>query len=407
MRGLEDDMPELVALDEIRVRSAELRNAGRTLLQSVVAQEIDTWDDQPTPQEVSDRAVVIRALSHPSTDPPLLRKAVTRLAATKPEAILGTGGSRMLLEEGGAMPFLSAARAVTALASAPSGAISASMMLFYYVVMRELYYADAPDWVVGGCRAGAGGQATAYVTGQAVRAMLSFERTLRRTAQYVAGVRELIERSHRDGYMIEWLTEDNKRKALSLYTTIATRSWNLALPLENPVPIPVGDDAAMNDFRKDIRWSFIQALDAACLEFVSAVKTAEQFRVEEEKNPSAKKLLSRSATAHDMAIEALQEGRDVTVTARKLFRWKTENAAQAAPEHEFSAALESLEKEFVKAADRVRRAVVPARGYLSSILDHELSLAAAGNGAPGTFEAHELAHAAASFGAAAPGMTSG
>src|SRR5262249_30824935 len=136
------------------------------------------------PREETDDALQVKALCDRGAGPPPVN--VERLERLK-------GANE------GDTPVLRAAQSMQALAAAPDSAFSDALLYFYYQIIRELYTADTPDWHVGGARAGTGGGASAFVTGECVRAILGFSRTLRNTADFVGEVRSILLRQRELG----------------------------------------------------------------------------------------------------------------------------------------------------------------------------------------------------------------
>jgi hypothetical protein len=82
------------------------------------------------------------------------------------------------------VPVLVAARVLRALTADPETVFSKATMLCYYRIIRELYYADRPDWTIGAGRAGEGGRMSAFITSECIRSIFAFEKAIRRTSQY-------------------------------------------------------------------------------------------------------------------------------------------------------------------------------------------------------------------------------
>ena len=89
------------------------------------------------------------------------------------------------------VPVLTAARAMHALVRKPESVFSTATMLCYYQIVRELYLAAYPNWIIGAARAGEGGRVSAFVTGECVRAILSFQNTIRDTIIFCETTKKL------------------------------------------------------------------------------------------------------------------------------------------------------------------------------------------------------------------------
>src|SRR6266446_3275593 len=92
------------------------------------------------------------------------------------------------------VPILAAARAMQALVRRAKNVFSKETMICYYRVVRELYVADGPDWTIGAARAGVGGNTSAFVTGECIRAILAFDGSIRRTVEFFKNTLTLLEK---------------------------------------------------------------------------------------------------------------------------------------------------------------------------------------------------------------------
>lgn len=91
------------------------------------------------------------------------------------------------------VPVLTAARAMHALVGKSETVFSPATMLCYYQIVRELYLATFPNWIIGAARAGEGGRVSAFVTGECVRAVLAFQNSIRDTITFFTTTRKLWE----------------------------------------------------------------------------------------------------------------------------------------------------------------------------------------------------------------------
>jgi hypothetical protein len=404
--SLEQDIEFLKELDGFRVESAKWRNQGRAALVASLQEPSSdeqpkvTWEqpkvtwEQPT---ISEYGLLLKALSYPELDPELAANLVDELGSLPHNDVLGSMPENIfLVQQSEDLPLLSRARAVSALASARNGAFSPSMMYFYYAVVRELYYADAPDWCIGGARAAPGGHVSAYATSVHVRAVLSFARCMERTADFIDGLAE-IARPPAPPFLAAWERQDFQRQSLSFYLTMASRSWNLAIDVAQSVGkscIAQPWSQRCNNVREAIHAALVKVNDV----FTTAQAKIKTFREEEESaafidapvddaaKSRRKKQVERSVHAHALAAAAVDDA--VRMSSKALQIVETE----AEPMHRLALL-------FREAAERVRKVAEPAVNYLSSVLDHELTNATGGEGV-GAFSACDLAFAATSVGAA-------
>lgn len=95
------------------------------------------------------------------------------------------------------VPVLTAARAMHALVGKAETVFSRATMLCYYQIVRELYLATFPNWIIGAARAGEGGRVSAFVTGECVRAVLAFQNSIRHTITFFTTTKKLYEELER------------------------------------------------------------------------------------------------------------------------------------------------------------------------------------------------------------------
>jgi hypothetical protein len=415
MRSLEESLRDLTMLDEIRIEAVRFRREGLSALRQVASTlpspDVAVWS---APGAGGEDALALKALSG-EAEGAISESLVKSIGSRSGDEILGRGEASIFLGKSATqLPFLRAARCLSALASAPTGAfIAPSFMLFYYAVIRELYTAGPPDWGMGGARAGAGGRASAYVTSEFVRGISTFARSLDRTATYVAALAEVQETGPFDEGLEAWYSEDRQRRALFLYTTLRKRSWNLAVRLPMPLPAKY-DDVSLREFQSRIRQDLIAALAESRGAFQAALDAIDEFRLSEEKvithlknagRPeteihTAQRAFDRSASANAFAREAVSDAVRLATEAEGVFKKKTdgETGQTLSPVKEaqrFTAELQRLENLFHKAAARVRRLLAAPDSYLASVLDRQITAAVTSSGTGLTFDPVEMVCAAA------------
>jgi hypothetical protein len=132
------------------------------------------------------------------------------------------------------LAILIAARVMKALVVAPCSTFTPSLLCCYYLIIRELYTADAPDWAVGGARANQNGTVSAFMTGECVHALLSLIRALENTGNFVAEMSELQKRADQlkkmpSSKLDKWVSVEARRLKLALKTTTQVSSRCLVL----------------------------------------------------------------------------------------------------------------------------------------------------------------------------------
>src|SRR5262249_18579318 len=101
------------------------------------------------------------------------------------------------------VPVLIAARTMQALVRRAQTVFHRATMICYYRIVRELYDATGPDWIIGGARANVGGSASAFVTSECIRAVLAFEHSVKRTVDFFKHTRQLWRRHERLKIMLD------------------------------------------------------------------------------------------------------------------------------------------------------------------------------------------------------------
>jgi DNA polymerase III delta prime subunit len=300
------------------------------------------------------------------------------------------------------VPVLVAARVLSALAMSPPTVFSKVSMLCYYRIIRELYYADYPDWTIGGARAGTGGRTSAFVTGECIRAIMNLEAAVRRT---VHNLRELVRFYDRYsqlsrmmdsigevGALSSWASHAFERMWLDWY--ISTHSRNGAISLHSGKGSPtrwLENGSAMKSAanRKRRFATLIGSFERAVQREAKAIKEAlddirSQRAKEVEGSPD---LGQRTASAHLKAENVLLKVKENTeIVLNQL------HEARTLP---LEAGLSRLHETYRCFPAEIHRVLDAATTYVDTVLDRELSLAHAGS----PFDAGELVFAASAYGA--------
>jgi ATPase family associated with various cellular activities (AAA) len=381
MHSLEEEIDMLTALDDLRVRSAKLRDEGRTALAEYKQEQWESANDK------IEEALVFKALNHHGSVHPAQASILKNLENITLEDTLEVVSDQV--------PVLRAARIMQALVSAPNSAFTESVMFLYYIVIRELYTADAPDWATGGARAGNAGVATAFVTSECIRAILGFARNLEQTATFATGIAEMIEqrKSLTRGWVPkDWLYAEDSRVFLSSLTRISFLSRNIAFRLTD-IPTKVDDHRSIEAYLDGTPSEIRTALGSAVKDFRSAANEIKRYREKEEIDAEVKdegqsklKRFYRSASGHLVALSAVEQAVSQADRCCKIFH--EENSIDA---------LKALAELFRSAAREVRKILNPSRGFISAVLDRELAAATAGGKVH--WDPSEMAFAAASYGA--------
>lgn len=215
MTDLESEIDTLRELDNLRLESEQLRKDGIEVLTTILTKAKDcTYGNHSALARIS------MTLWELASDPPEQlhewKKKLENLTLVE-------------ITDKYPLPLLLAADIIQALAVAPSFAVSKSSIYSYYLISRELYTADAPDWAVGGVRAHSkDGMVSAYVTRECVRAIRSLALVLERTSAFIAEIGafqkrlDLLQTSFPE--LETWVLMDKARLQFHLHTTIRSSS---------------------------------------------------------------------------------------------------------------------------------------------------------------------------------------
>ncbi|MCU1230990.1 MAG: ATPase family associated with various cellular [Acidobacteria bacterium] len=331
----------------------------------------------PRGSQILEDATVLRALlCHRRPDAGQASPATAQLVVTLEKNELETLSEK----EDDNLPILRAARVLIALAAAPDSALSTTAIYCYYIIMRELYSGDAPDWVIGGARAGEGLGSCAFVTNECIHALLAFERTLIHTAEHIESILEMLKRRRPPeplapeslelfSEVSEWLEIDDRRARLDLEITSELRKENIALGLPS-----IGNDGLAN-FLQSVTEKVQEQLTACQNHLGLAIKNIdEHFKAEDKsfttKDRETEERRVRATAGHGLSICVLEAAFDSMNRAVTPLTEPTEGA------NSDEIALRAASWFFRKMVLDVRRALEPASEYVSRALDRELTAAA-------------------------------
>jgi hypothetical protein len=415
MKTLEDELPTLSELSEHRKRAKKLRDDGLKALERITSQGVAYDSGWRMSRDKVESALVSLVQSKDALKRRELDEEspfVVQLTNLKLEELFGIdkGGSLLRAvydtrEEHKNVPVMVATRAMQALIVSSKYAFSSAALLCYYRIVRELYSADSPDWSTGGIRAGNGGESTAFMTGEGVRAVSALARTHRQTSIFFRSTYRLYQRQKHLRKLSElekWRDVEIERVGLAWYTSTASQLGELALNL--PIrKVPAGriDTEYVDDYLKNLAANLKDSIISAKKNFVSAAWQARAFRKKErlaakQLNEAARvkqrqrrkgdERYNRSETAHRIAYSVL---RQAVVRANKALKICRE-------EQNILDGLKQLSDLFKVIDCDIKRILEPARRFLGASLDRELTAASATS--QSFWDARELVFAAASYG---------
>lgn len=491
MRELSDELDDLSKLDELRKQARKLRNEGMNALGRIQKNSPPSWNGRPTGRPDATRkqrdtpdtvqvegpptlpkwhgsggkieaamlarvqckhhpernghgsALIDELLSisiiedllqlpriEPEEDPAAAPSAAEESVDEGTETRSPSKrGPRSDVDE---VPVLLAARAMQALVPSAQHTFSRATMLCYYRIIREICIADSPDWNAGGARAGVGGEVTAYVTAECIRAVLMLERSIRGTADFLRATDKfyryaLFLKNVQGTFLAKWREVEAERAALDWYITMLQQRPYLALNLPLPDLDKSGKDRPDQRFTleemliyfDDLGKSIQKGLETSVVEFERAAEKIQEARELEEKLAKSPRKRGDDARRSESADTAARGATTVTLgeTSERLdSRYVRSMSAHAIAAGVIATAvhdanlmvgdckskdgtlknLHRLASRFEAIARQVRTLLDPAERYIASVLDHELT--AASQEKP-VWDARELAFAAGAYGA--------
>lgn len=288
------------------------------------------------------------------------------------------------------IPIFTATRALQALVGTSKHAFSRASLVCYYSILRELYTAQAPDWSTGGARAGFGAESTAFVTGDCMRSLFAFARIQWRTARFFTATADLSRelRKHEKwsahSVMKPWLSTETFRLALAWYTEVSTHMSGLSLQVDKITDEDLENPQRYLDNLPDVLRTEIRRVHG---EFEEAKIQIERYRKSEQGFQSIRRLY-QSETAHLIAFDAVE-------TAIHEAKQALETLEDLGSDEEW---LRTLARQFERIDREVTRIGEPGTRFVASVLDRELSSAAAGEEARIPWAPRELAFAASAYG---------
>jgi hypothetical protein len=413
MATLNDELNLLSKLDELRLTAKKLRDRGYKALEKLEyelgpsndnieastgrvtsgnAEFDEKWASSEDEVEI---ALLVKVQNNKTLGSPSSKAAstlVARLTNITLEKLFHYH------EQPEKVPVLVAARAMQALVETSAYTFSPASLLCYYRIVRELYSVDSPDWTVGGARAGKGGGASAFITGECIRAVFAFERTLRRTANFFHRTFELYKNMERFAKFHEpysaWCDAEIERLGLDWYISTDQHLGEIGLRLD-AMPKLTGrlNRDFVNDYLSKLPRSLSLSMQRGKRNIDNAIKMIDAFRKEEYKKASANTAKPseydrylRAESAHNIALHVVKKALGEANSSIELLNYEQGSSNLNV--------LRELQSQFEKIADDVHNVLEPAKRYVRTVLYRELS-------APPTNppDHGELVFAAASYGA--------
>jgi hypothetical protein len=391
MSSLSEQLPSIVRLDDLRSAALKLRKDGMSSLASIKDNMVLPHEDDGA---LDDQKESFWQGSNGRIEASLLVRVQNKhkQGSAQPRLVSHVRDlqlvDHLLSRKADEIPVMLAARAMQTVIASPEHTFSRTTLLCYYRIIRELYVADSPDWNAGGAKAGASGEVSAYVTAECVRAVLMLARSIGKTADFfrrTAEFRNHVGRLDSRRIPSEWKNVECERAALEWYVSAAHGAAHLAFDLSLPQPVGRFDYKCIQTYFEALQSELATGFVASAAEFNTAKKDIEEARHLESLRES-KAVIDRSESAHRLALKVITDAADKAEEGSRLFRDTADPLANLA----------RLADLFKTIAQEVRKLLDPAKRYIASVLDHELT--AASQEKP-LWDARELAFAAGAYGA--------
>ncbi len=325
VRDLDDELPELLELDAARRRAAALRDDGiRSLVPLGHGTVPARWE--PSDQNDTAETLLIRRVKHVAWSTGLIQDSYKNPQIPEMPVIdLAT----LFEGTGDEMSVYLAANYLRAALDEPGTQLSPSMLLCYYRILRELYFFDSPDWMMGAARATSSplgsGPVSVFVTAECARALSALANKMVATAEFLEGVASTISYAYREvhaerisrqrregvepkllplGLADSWCDVELDRVSLSLRITLGEARGKLLFDL--PTPAPEATWQTSIDTLRTILHSFIIGSAASVREAIGGIdgwRREEEIRAATDK--AQKRTYSLSHSAHERAYHAI------------------------------------------------------------------------------------------------------
>lgn len=416
MQTLHHDLEKLRKLSEMRERVTVLRDNGYASLRKI--EEItpgDTPKIVPSGYEqwqamgnVIEAATILKIKRHwrlkPLKEGPTAsfeKRIEINIDSLFPEAAERDSGSEKeanyLFDR--RVPVLVAAHCMEIFSEKSSTVLSAETMLCYYRILVEMRLATWPDWTVGAARAGEAASVTAFVTGECVRAIMAFQRSLDSTSEFLAETRNLFDRHQTLVEIGELLGEPDSEHPIMVWRDfVMQRIWLDWFIATEPERRAIAFDLYEKKFDAPPSVDEMNAWFIA-LQNVIQVKAAEaarNFQAAFEQIDDHRYIPEQvgGKDPHPATTLAINN-------ARKFGRMVLETARDHAKELEtisierkkLPELLEALGAKFREFSSELNRILDVSRHYVQGVLDRALA-------DPSNIDVGELAFAAAAYGSA-------
>jgi predicted ATPase len=353
---LEYHIEALRKLDQLRQRVKELRTGSRKNFKKCINETLE-----PAGFDVASFLTNTLAMVYPAW------LSESPIDDGKVEEITSKASCQISLEELNKWEgsIIASGRLMQVLAASGKYALSRSTFHCWYILIRELFSASAPDWSIGAARAGQGRNAkvSAYVTGHAIRGVLLLAGALDATGDLLEELHAFenkVTELEKTSCPEEWKSVERERLVLSHQVSVKALIGHTILEWKYDPPescdLPDGTEAIDQALIKSLE----EALKAVndCLAEVKSHREAEDKELTDANRERERaRRFNESNSGHSIAHSALtRTGPDIRDALKLLKAGKRDEVA----------------KKFKAAANRIKLGVDPACIYLRSVIDRQL-----------------------------------
>jgi len=422
--SLEEDMDSLEQLHGLRNKAYELREKGAASLAESFATPTFAWhasNDEPHDFIYPSLLKLLAARGFLRDKPDTKEALETESDKFFQEIIDIDNRTNAVLKGDGFLkagtlwkanvPLFQATRLIQASLCSPTDAPLPGFFMSFYLVFKEINTVQPPTWMMGSIRARTGAVPSAFVTGEACRAINNFARSVDTTIDQAKAVIELAERfstlkhlSANNQFLLYWSFADLRRQALSSYISIAKNSARslIKFPMDILSRIIAECNATtpqMPKIESSIEELLLSYANSALQFCASSISAYQQEAAEIRKILPATPATSLLGTQDNINCIVAYENLAILqgfVNKGVGFAGELKKAAsQLRDRSRFLAhttsSLAYLE-ELKNNADDIRRTMEPSRRFLESVLDQELT-----NSKVGRYDAPEMIFAAAAI----------
>ena len=416
MNILDEELATLSELDDLRREARQLRHAGKEALKCIPNNSGDAAPDWDASEDLVEAALLVKVQAHRHlgrevNDTGVSEPLVEKLLKISFERDLFINNPNEIDGEPIAanVPILAAARIMQSLVTTSKYAFSKASLLCYYRIVREIQSADSPNWTIGGAKAGKGGNPTAFITGECIRAILSLERTHRDTSAFFGHTYELYKKleklkkldDKKPAGVRKWQDAEIERVGLAWFTSTEVRLGEIALNLKRGRIDDRIDRGYLDEYFRKLPDNLKEQIKNSRQEFRMALNEIKEYRrgekkyagsfakIDKERAEEEKRRLDRSQSAHLLAESVVKQSIKEANKALDLCKEGGEKTLDN---------LKELSDLFNQIADKIHKVAEPAKRFVEAVLNREL--AAASSAKKMDWDARELVFAAAAYGAA-------